>query len=84
LLFEVHRRRRDIARRGDIARARQAFFAKPQACLRTSPLAKQYGWGLHHDGDGRVALYGVETGEYRRLASGGASRVIAAVRSRKE
>ena len=44
-----------------------AFFAKPRACLRTSPLVKKYGYGLHHDSDGRVALVPMESAEYARL-----------------
>src|SRR5437879_1450340 len=35
---------------------RKEFFAKPQPCLRTSPLAKKYGWGFHCDHEGKVAL----------------------------
>lgn len=50
--------------------ARAAFFAKPQACLRASDLGRRYGWGIHSDEQGRVAIYGVETEEYRRLAAG--------------
>ena len=47
--------------------ARAAFFSKGQACLRASDLGKKYGWGVHSDGEGRIALYGMETEEYRRL-----------------
>ncbi len=53
------------ARGGD--KSREDFFAKPQACLRASPLVKQYGWGVHHDGEGRIALLGMESAEYRQL-----------------
>ena len=60
LLFETHR-----ARGGD--KSREEFFARPQACLRASPLVKQFGWGVHHDAEGRIALVGIETAEYRRL-----------------
>ena len=49
--------------------ARAAFLAQPLPCLRTSPLAKRYGWGFHFDADGKVAIYGVETTEYHRFAS---------------
>ncbi|HEY3449797.1 MAG TPA: DUF6157 family protein [Myxococcales bacterium] len=52
------------------AAARQAFFSKGQPCLRASDLGKKYGWGVHSDGEGRVALYGVETRDYRELAAG--------------
>lgn len=48
-------------------KSREDFFAKPQACLRASPLVKQFGWGVHHDAEGRIALIGMETEDYRRL-----------------
>ncbi|WP_213979123.1 DUF6157 family protein [Sphingomonas sp. dw_22] len=60
LLHAVHR-----ARGGE--KERDAFFAKPQACLRASPLVKQFGWGIHHDAEGRIALVGAESDGYRRL-----------------
>ena len=49
--------------------SREDFFAKGQPCLRTSPLVRTYGWGLHHDAEGRVAVYAVESAEYRELAA---------------
>ena len=61
--------------------ARVQFFSKGQACLRASDLGKKYGWGIHHDGEGRVALYGVETDAYQRLATGGDVVVTKAMRS---
>ncbi len=56
-----------VARGGEKSRAE--FFAKPQACLRASPLVKQFGWGLHQDGDARVALVAVESADYARLVA---------------
>jgi hypothetical protein len=49
---------------------RKEFFAKPQACLRTSDLCKKYGWGVHHDREGRIALYSVSSPEYATLVAG--------------
>ncbi|MGN9836558.1 DUF6157 family protein [Nonomuraea sp. H19] len=43
------------------ARLRAQFFAKPQACLRASPLPKKYGWGLLCDEAGRVRLCPMES-----------------------
>ena len=43
----------------------QEFFARPQACLRGSPLPKTYGWRLLFDDDGRVALCAVESPVYQ-------------------
>ncbi len=69
VIFTVHADRQAIPE-ADRPAARKAFFAKPQACLRASDLGKRYGWGIHADGQSRVALYGVETEAYRRLAAG--------------
>lgn len=43
---------------------RETFFSKGQPCLRASPLVKRYGWGVHHDAEGRVALVPVESAAY--------------------
>ncbi|WP_127129639.1 DUF6157 family protein [Georgenia sp. SYP-B2076] len=66
VLFTVHAIRHGIPE-AERARAREEFFARPQPCLRSSPLGKSYGWGVHSDGDGRVALVGRETERYRVL-----------------
>lgn len=50
--------------------AREEFFSQPRACLRSSDLGKKYGWGIHSNSDGRVALYGLGSAEYETLASG--------------
>lgn len=49
---------------------RTAFFAKPQACLRASPLPKKYGWGLLFDHEGRVTLCPMESERYVRILDG--------------
>lgn len=61
--------------------AREEFFATGQPCLRTSPLVKTYGWGLHHDAQGRIALYAVESAEYRELAARADLTQLQAMRS---
>lgn len=69
--FHVHAKRKGLSSRqleSNGARLRKAFFAKPMACMRTSPLAKTYGWGLHFNENGRVALVSAGTPEYRNLA----------------
>lgn len=62
---------------------REEFFAKPQACLRASPLVKKYGWGIHHNADGKIALYGVETLEYAAFLDADGMRVVNGMRSKK-
>jgi hypothetical protein len=69
-------------------RARQTelwdeFFSKPMACMRASPLPKSYGWGLHFNEEGKVALVAVESPEYENLSSSGAIEQTRALRSRR-
>ncbi|SMC66449.1 DUF6157 family protein [Moheibacter sediminis] len=46
---------------------KEKFFSKGQACLRASPLGKRYGWGIHFDENGRMALYNLDSPEYQKL-----------------
>ncbi len=69
VIFTVMALRRGIPDADRIA-ARAEFYAAPRACLRSSDLGKRYGWGIHADADGRLALYGVESHEYGRLLDG--------------
>ncbi|GAB3135524.1 hypothetical protein GCM10027057_11510 [Marisediminicola antarctica] len=69
VIFTVMALRRGIPDADRVA-ARAEFYAAPRACLRSSDLGKRYGWGIHADADGRLALYGVESHEYGRLLDG--------------
>lgn len=82
LLFEVHAIRNHIAQK-DREQARAAFFAKSQACLRASPLVKQFGWGIHHDAKAKIAAYGVETDAYRSFCGSKELKTVAGMRSRR-
>lgn len=82
LLFEVYAQRKDISEE-EREDARAAFSAKPQACLRASPLVKQFGWGLHHDAEGRVALVGVETDQYRDMIERADVKTVPGIRSKR-
>ena len=63
---------------------RDDFFIKGRACLRASPLTKRYGWGIHSDAEGKVALYGMETDEYRSLSEDGTIAKVKAMRSSRK
>lgn len=82
VLFEVYALRNEIDE-ADRPTEREKFFAKDQACLRSSPLGKRYGWGVHHDADGRVALVPVESAEYQALAADEALTHVKAMRSKQ-
>jgi Family of unknown function (DUF6157) len=63
--------------------AQAAFFARNQACLRASPLPKQYGWGVHSDSEGRVAIVSVGSAEYQRFANDPNTTQLKALRSKR-
>lgn len=65
----------------DDREAWKEFFSRGQACLRASPLGKNYGWGIHHDDQGRVALVGLGTDEYERLSQDPGLKQLRAMRS---
>lgn len=85
VLFDVWLERQALGELPEAERARlhAAFFAKPQACLRASPLPKQYGWGLLFDEAGRIALCPMESPTYQELIAGGQVQVRKAMRSRR-
>jgi len=66
LLFQVYALRNDLLQE-EYKQAREQFFSKGQACLRASPLAKTYGFGIHSDASGKIALYGMEAPAYQRF-----------------
>jgi hypothetical protein len=87
LLFEVHVLHKavtpdELAERG--AEIRAELLEKPHPCLRASLLPKKYGWGVHYDSAGRIALYGVESEEYWRFSQAGAvATLVSAIRSKR-
>lgn len=83
VLFEVFAERNGIseARKPEM---REAFFSKGQACLRTSPLAKRYGWGIHHNAEGKIAIYAVESGEYDNWLNDSTMKQVRAMRTKKK
>lgn len=82
ILFSVHVRRKQVPPT-DLEAARQMYFSKGQACLRSSPLVKQYGWGIHHDPNSRVALIPREADAYQRLAQDPNIRQVKAMKNRR-
>ena len=82
VLFAAYATRKDIPE-NEWKSERDAFFSKGQACLRASPLTKSYGWGIHSDEAGRIALYGMETEKYKKFLEDGGVKKLKAMRSKK-
>ena len=83
LLFRIHVIRKDIIE-NKWPEERKTFFSKGQPCLRASPLTKRYGWGIHNDSEGRVAMYGLNTAEYNHFANLPGLTTVKGMRSKKE
>lgn len=88
MLFETYVRHKQIPpeeRRLREAELRTEFFGKSQACMRASMLPKKYGWGLHFNAEGKLALVPKESPDYSRFADGEVEgvTVLKAMRNKK-
>lgn len=82
IFFQVYAERNDLAK-SEYKQAREAFFSKGQPCFRASPLTKTYGFGVHSDSEGRVALFCMETETYQKYITDTAVKKIKAMKSGK-
>ena len=80
VIFSVHAARAGVAE-PDRPHAGAEFFSRGQACLRSSPLVRSHGWGVHADADGRVALIAMESPQYAALAASPDVRKVAGMRA---
>lgn len=83
VIFQVYADKSGIGKKDQPA-ARDLFFSKGQPCLRASPLAKRYGWGVHSNEEGKVAIYAVDSEEYKKLSKDKKLTQIKAMRSKRE
>jgi hypothetical protein len=83
VIFLVYAQRNDLTR-AEYKAAREVFFSKGQPCMRASPLTKRYGFGVHADQNGKIALYGVETADYDRLLKDEGIKKVKAMRTSKK
>ena len=82
VLFTVFAKRKGIPQEAWEAE-REIFFSKGQPCFRASPLTKRYGWGIHSNEVGKIAMYGVESEAYQRLVADEGVKKKKAMRSKK-
>lgn len=83
IIFECYAFKNDISE-SEKQDKRNIFFSKGQACLRSSPLAKRYGFGIHHNKEGKVAIYPVESEEYQKLSNDPSVTKTKAMRSKRK
>lgn len=83
VFFQIFAQRRGIPE-SEWPEARHQFFSKGQPCFRASPLTKKYGWGVHHDAEGKVALTGAGTEAYQRFQADDSLEKVKAMRSSRK
>ncbi|MBW8362224.1 MAG: hypothetical protein K0M56_08580 [Kaistella sp.] len=82
VMFECYVQKNDITET-EKTEARKQFFSKGQACFRSSALGKRYGFGVHSNSDGKVALFPVESEEYQKFAEDPEVKKVKAMRTKK-
>lgn len=82
ILFTVFAIRKEISKE-EWTEQRAVFFSKGQPCFRASPLTKKYGWGVHSNTEGKIALFGVETSAYQKLQADESIMKTKAMRSKR-
>lgn len=82
VLFQVYAERNDLTE-SELEAARTQFFSKGQPCMRASPLTKRYGWGIHNDPEGKIAIYGIGSDQYERFRNDPSLQTVKAMNSKK-
>ena len=82
VLFTVFATKKEIPQE-ELATQREIFFSKGQPCFRASPLTKRYGWGIHSNEDGKIAMFAVDSIEYRQLVADESVTKKKAMRSKR-
>ncbi|MFB9079619.1 DUF6157 family protein [Flavobacterium procerum] len=82
ILFQVFADRNDLTK-NEYKEAREQFFSKGQTCLRASPLTKTYGFGIHSNNEGKIALFGMETDEYQKFLKDSEVKKVKAMKSNR-
>jgi len=84
VLFQVYAIKNKVSGKQQILAERENFFSKGQACFRSSPLTKRYGWGVHNNAEGKIAIYPMESAEYKKFVKDKALDHVKAMRSKRE
>lgn len=80
VLFKCFSIRNNLPK-AELKKTREDFFSKGQPCFRASPLTKRYGWGVHSDKNGKIALYGCNTAEYKQFAKDKSLKLLKAMKT---
>ncbi len=86
LIYEVFIKHKEIPEdilEKDSERIKTELFSKGHPCLRASALTKRYGFGAHYDDKGRIAIYPMESAEYKAFIEDKTMKIIPAMKTKK-
>ncbi|MBA4057713.1 MAG: hypothetical protein C0490_23565 [Marivirga sp.] len=83
VIFKVFAVKQNITSKSQLLEERGKFFSKGQACMRSSPLTKRYGWGVHSNAKGKIAIFPAGSTEYETLIKDKAITHVKAMRSKR-
>ncbi|MDP5170296.1 MAG: DUF6157 family protein [Bacteroidia bacterium] len=82
ILFQVFAERKELTS-DEMSSAKKAFFSKGQPCFRASPLPKRYGWGIHSNAEGKIALIAADSSAYEALLKDVTVEKVKAMRTKR-
>lgn len=83
ILFQIYADKNELPE-AEYEQSRAQFFSKGQACFRASPLTKSYGFGVHCDGVGKIAIFGMETEVYQNFVADASIKKVKAMKSARK
>ncbi|GIO28363.1 DUF6157 family protein [Ornithinibacillus bavariensis] len=81
--FQTYLRKNQIES-NQLDELRKQFFEKPKACFRASPLVKKYGWGIHYDNEGKLAIYAVNSEAYEQFLHADQITLLKGMRTKRK
>jgi hypothetical protein len=82
VLFHCYAVKNEVPK-SELKEARELFFSKGQACFRCSPLTKRYGFGVHANEKEKIALYPMESKEYKAFLKDKKLQKVKAMKSKR-
>lgn len=83
VIFETFAAKNGISEDEEKEFERNLYFSKGRACFRSSPLTKRYGFGLHSNAEGKIALIPLESEDYQNFLKDNSMKKVKAMRSKK-
>jgi len=83
VLFGVFAQRKEFTA-GEMNEQKDHWFSKGQPCFRASPLTKTYGWGVHCNAEGKIAIYAADSKEYTKFLADDSIKKVKAMRSKRK